>query len=99
MTTPEPPATRYELDQLVRRVEAIDQGGTRGIGRMNEQITQLVRDFARVEGELSEHEKYHAQEARQRATDRRWRIGTTIVAFGVLITIMGLLVQIRFGTH
>jgi len=74
-----------ELDQLVGwltrlegRVEAIDAGGTRGMGAITVQITDLARAMGELRGQdqawQQAHERQHAADAAERARARRWLV-------------------------
>jgi hypothetical protein len=78
-------ATRRELDQLTgwmtrleRRIEELDQLGTRGMGAVVTQIAGLAQDLGEVAGEQraaqDDHRRQHDREQSQRASGRRWLI-------------------------
>lgn len=86
------PVTRAEFGMLERRVEdifrrleAIDQGGTRGVAVLQLQITDLSKDFAA-------HEEQHKIAEARRLSGRRWAIALTVAAIaavdGPMVTIL-----------
>jgi hypothetical protein len=89
------PVTRADVEALWRvvndnakRLELIDAGGTRGVGAMSVQITEVIKDVSALQQQLGtfqrEHEDQHRREATARVVGRRWAIGTA-VAFLVAI--------------
>lgn len=86
------PVTRAEFEMLAkqvseqyRRLEAIDAGGTRGVGVLQLQITDLAKDFAA-------HEKQHEILEVRRVAGRRWAIALAVAAIaaidGPMVTIL-----------
>ena len=80
----EQPINRGEFMMLAARVEAnsarleaIDAGGTRGIGVLQLQITELAKDFAG-------HEKQHELAESRRVSARRWTVGAIIAAIAAV---------------
>lgn len=59
------------VDAIVRRLEQLDEHGTRGVDALKGEVRQLGKD-------MSEHEKAHQRTADQQQTNRRWMIGTLI---------------------
>lgn len=93
------PVTRGEFTMLERQVEenarrlnTIDASGTRGVGVLQLQITDLAREFAK-------HEEKHAQDETRRVAARRW--GWTFVAAGAasMAAVITLLVDIASHLH
>lgn len=80
------PVSRREFRDLVRRVDAIDIGGTRGIGALAVQVAEVIKDVSDVRAELREHGQKHEAETRARVTARRWTIATTIALATVIET-------------
>ena len=87
--------TRGEFDMLKsmvtdnnRRIDTIDSTGTRGVGVIQTQLTDLAKDVATVTSRLELHEKDHIQEAQDRIKQRRSAVRyyvTTLIAFLVLV--------------
>lgn len=95
--------TRGEFAMLVQqvtanaaRLDAIDTGGTRGIGILQQQITDLAKDVHGVELRLEQHDRQHDEEKRERLSGRRWLMG---LAFGLLASIDGPVLAILFSHH
>ena len=68
---------REEFRMLTGRVDAIDTGGTRGMGVLAVQVQELAKDFAR-------HEEKHEQERRERAANRKWLFTAAFLAIGAI---------------
>lgn len=103
-------ATRRELAMLQKVVEAnsdrltrIDDMGTRGVGVVQSQLNELVKDVGELKGEMNakfaDHVKTHADDAKARKDDRRWLIGTAIAALASSATAIGLLLEILSRIH
>jgi hypothetical protein len=58
------------------RLDAIDVSGTRGVGALAVQVSEVIRDVSDVRTELREfrrdHQKQHDDDARNRSAARRW---------------------------
>lgn len=92
-------ASQRELDVLRQRVDQMDAQGTRGVGVIQSQLGDLIRDFAKMEARLDGHEQLHEGERKDRAANRRWLTGTCIAALVLLVAILGLAVTIVGKTH
>lgn len=74
----------------------MDQYGTRGVGAMTVQITELAKDFSDLKAETktweATHDQQHEQEKRERLIARRWLIGAAIAAVaavdGPIVTVL-----------
>ena len=70
------------VDDIGHRLEGIDAGGTRGIGAMSVQITEVIKDVSALQQQVAtfqrEHEELHRREASARVVSRRWAIATAI---------------------
>jgi hypothetical protein len=75
------------VDENARRLDAIDTSGTRGVGVLQMQITDLAKDFAA-------HEQKHEQAESKRVTGRRWAIGAAIAAVASMCAVLALLADI-----
>ena len=82
------PASRREFDQLVTRVNLIDEHGTRGVGVIQVQLTEVVKDVAKLESEMTtrftEHQRQHDTEQANRAANRRWAIGLAVALLAAI---------------
>jgi hypothetical protein len=83
----ENPVTRGEFDMLVQqvngnyaRLEAIDQGGTRGVGVLQSQLMDVKGDLTRLETKFDAHEKEHQRTEADRRSSRRWAVGWALAA-------------------
>lgn len=85
---PEPMFTRREGDNLTRRIDAIDQHGTRGMELLANQTRDNAQAIGRLQQEMTarfqEHTNQHERELS--AIRRRRQFGlTTIVAIWVAV--------------
>lgn len=98
LTAPEPAASRREVDQLREELHRLDDHGSRGVGTLQTQVTELVKDVtelrAEVSGRFTDHLRLHNQEQRDRVSARRWLIGTGIAGLASIAAVIALLVQI-----
>lgn len=96
--TEDAPATRREMDQLREELRRIDDHGTRGVGVLQAQVTDLVKDVVELKADMNTrfqaHQRQHEVAERERRAGRRWLIGTVIAALVVLVAILTLLLQI-----
>ena len=83
--------TREEFNLALERVRAtedrlekIDTGGTRGVGVLAVQVSELTKDVGAVQTQLEQHRAEHAEETRARQSSRRLVIGWGIVVFAAL---------------
>ena len=67
-----------QVSENQRRIDVIDQSGTRGVGVVQVQLTDLAKDVARLSARLDQHEGEHQAEARDRAS-ARWRLAALAV--------------------
>ena len=97
-TDAERAASQRELDQLGRRVDQMDAQGTRGVGVIQLQVAELVKDVTELRAETQawqrSHISQHQREEQARVTGRRWVIGTVIAAMAVMVAMLALLVSI-----
>lgn len=106
MTSPEPAASQREMDQLrsdqralSKRVDDLDNHGSRGILTLQAQVVELVKDMGVLTGAFETHQRQHATDARDRATGRRWLVGTGIAGTATMVAVLTLLVQILGHLH
>jgi len=78
--------SRREFEALAQRVDWLDEHGTRGVGALQIQVTDLVKDVAKVEKGLEDHAAAHILESKERETQRR---STVRWGVGLLCTILG----------
>lgn len=103
MTDPERAASQRELDILRQRVDDMDTHGTRGVGAIQLQVGELVKDLADMRAETrtwqGQHERSHERDARDRITARRWLIGVGVAGVAAMTTVIGLLIDIASHVH
>lgn len=89
--------SRGEFDMLARtvaengrRLDTIDMSGTRGVGVVQVQLTELAKDVSalttRMDRHIDDHEKEEKARLAQRRTTARWIIGTMIALVAVIET-------------
>lgn len=93
------PVSRREVDQLGREIAEIRQSvdmlrsGNTSIAVLGTQISTITRDLSELKSDMmakfSAHEKIHEADERARSSSRRWLIGTTIAALGVIVGLYG----------
>lgn len=78
--------TRGEFDLLrgivndnARRLDTIDNSGTRGVGVLQSQITDLAKDVSSLSTRLDTHDREHKQDTRDRRA-ARWRAAALAIA-------------------
>lgn len=80
---------RQMVQQNASRVETIDNLGTRGVGTIQSQLSDLTKDLLELKTDMnmrfSDHDKLHKSEKRERVNSRRWLIGTALL----MITALG----------
>lgn len=94
---------RRDVERLAERVERIDQTGTRGVGVIQVQITELAKDLAELKGETNawqaSHERQHSDDVAARTMGRRWMIGSVIAGAAAAGTIIAMLADIVAQVH
>ena len=97
------PATRREVDILRDEVHRLDDHGSRGVGAIQTQLTDLVKDLAEMKSEMNNrfeaHQRVHDQDHRDRISGRRWLITTGIAGLVSMATVVGLLIEILSKVH
>jgi hypothetical protein len=84
------PVSREEFAMLRDQVNAVD-AGTRGMGAVAVQLTEVIKDVSDVRLELRQdvrelrddlagHRREHETEERARVAGRRWMIATVVAA-------------------
>jgi hypothetical protein len=65
-----------------KRIDTMDSSGTRGVASMSVQITEVIKDVAALQQQVtkfeSDHEEQHRREASARIVSRRWAVATAI---------------------
>jgi hypothetical protein len=69
---------RGQVADNARRLDVIDQAGTRGVGALSVQVAEVIKDVSDMRRELDEHGKQHQAEAAARQSGRRWLVGSAI---------------------
>lgn len=100
-TAPERAASQRELDQLRARVDMIDVQGTRGVGVLQTQVMELIKDLAELRAQAGSwqerHDSQHAADTRERVIGRRWVVGTCIAIVVMLTAVLTLTLQASGG--
>lgn len=98
LTNPEPAASQREFDQLRQRLDTMDVHGTRGVGVIQVQVTELVKDLAELRistaARADAHERQHVQDVHDHRNQLRWLTGTAIAAVVALAAILTLVIDI-----
>src|SRR5215472_5899343 len=96
-------ATRRELDLLRDEVKRIDDHGSRGVGVIQSQLTDLVKDMTELKSEVNTrfegHQREHDRESRDRMAARRWLIGIGISGVLAATAVGTLLFEIMQKLH
>ena len=101
---------RDQVKANAARIEAMDQGGTRGVAVVGVQVAEVIKDVADVRqelraemqdmrGQLAKHEEKHETEARSRAAARRWAWTFAAGAGAALAAILTVLVDVASHLH
>jgi hypothetical protein len=80
------------VEENARRLEIIDTSGTRGVGVLQLQITDLAKDFAA-------HEKMHEIADARRTSGRRWAWTFAAAGLASVAAILTLLADIASKLH
>lgn len=90
---------RQMVAETRARIEGIDQAGTRGVGVVQAQLVEVVKDLADLKADVNhrfdQHAAVHEQDQRDKAAGRRWTITTVIAALVLLVAILGLQVSVH----
>lgn len=94
---------RRDLDRLTARVEQMDQGGTRGVGVLSAQVTDLAKDLVELKTETrgyeAAHQLEHEKERSARVAGHRWLITTSLASLAALATAVGVLLDVAAHLH
>lgn len=97
------PATRREMDMLRDELHRLDDHGSRGVGVMQTQMTDLVKDVTELKSEVNQrfeaHRIEHEKAARERVVGRRWLVGTGIAGLTAMTAMLALLFEILAKVH
>lgn len=100
---PETPATQREVDILREELHRLDDHGSRGVGAIQAQLTDVVRDIIELKTEMNgrfeAHQRVHDQDHRERVQGRRWLIGTGIAGLVAMAAAITLLLDILSHIH
>jgi hypothetical protein len=91
--------SRREVDQLRGEVTEVRQSvdslksGNAAVAVLGTQISTITRDLSELKSDMvarfTSHEKIHAEDEKARSSGRRWLIGTTITALGIIAGLYG----------
>lgn len=100
---PEPAASRREVDLLREDLHRIDAHGSRGVGVLQNQLTELVKDLTEMKADLSTrfeaHQRVHDQDHADRISGRRWLITTGIAGLAAMGTVIAMLADVLSHLH
>lgn len=100
---PEPAATQREVDILRDEVHRLDDHGTRGVGALQAQLTDAIKDIVELRADMvarfEAHSRVHEQDKRDRASGRRWLIGTGIAGVAAMAAVFAALLDILSHIH
>lgn len=68
----------------LRRLDAIDASGTRGVAVLAVQVQEVAKDVATLAKDVEAHDQRHEQEKRDRLAGRRWLVAAAITLVGVI---------------
>ena len=76
----EHPVSRAEYIELLKRIDSIDAGGTRGVAVLAVQLQEVAKDVSKLEKQMDDHRSEHQASELARINGRRWMIATVIAA-------------------
>jgi hypothetical protein len=96
-----------DLERRVGNVEVrltwLDEHGTRGVGALQLQVSELIKDQAKLEAQV---DRLQERMERDRKTDEtrrvaafRWRVGAAIAATASIAAVFALLADIAAQLH
>jgi hypothetical protein len=102
-TAPEAAASQREVDILRGELQRLDDHGTRGVGAIQSQLVNMVKDLAElkanVDTRFDAHQRVHDQDHADRISGRRWLIGTAIAGIGAMAGMFAMLWDILRHVH
>lgn len=90
---------KESVDRNERRIETIDDHGTRGVGVLQNQMLDLSKDVAKLEIALEHHELGHKEERNDRVRNRKWVLGAVIGGLASMATVISLLLELVLHAH
>lgn len=104
MTTgPEPAASQREVDILRDELHRLDDHGSRGVGVIQTQLTDLVKDMTEMKSEMNSrfeaHQRVHDQDHNDRISGRRWLIGTGIAGIAAMAALVAMMWDVLQHVH
>lgn len=98
---PDAPVTRGEFDML-RQIVTGNQArleGVNAIAVVQTQITEVIKDLTELKADVTKrfdaHMEVHEQDQAARLNGRRWQVGTLIAVLVLLVSILGLVINMR----
>lgn len=86
------PPSRFEWDDLVRRLDRMDERGTSGAAGFLTRLERVERDQGNLAGRLD-------QEKRQRSDTRKWLIGIALSVAGLALAVASFVAVYIFHLH
>jgi hypothetical protein len=80
------------MDGVVRRIERLDEYGSRGVDGLRTEVARLRQDFG-------DHETAHEQARRDQVSGRRWLIGILIAVITPLYPLLLTGIYLVVKTH
>ncbi len=85
---PDEVATRRELDLLRAELMRLDDHGTRGVGVVQSQLTDVIKDVVELKSEMTsrfaEHSRLHERDEDRRIAGRRWSLAFAVAVIGAV---------------
>lgn len=76
---------------LAARVADMDANGTRGVGALQQMVTDLIARVSDLTGDLARHEAKHETEEQRRSNNRKWLFTAFFTVAGLLVAIIALI--------
>lgn len=76
---------------LAQRVEQIDANGTRGVGALQQLVTDLIGRVADLRADVASHEATHNTQEQRSSDNKKWILGAVLTFAGLLISIIAIL--------
>ncbi len=93
--------TRGEFDML-RQIVTANQTRIEGIGAIGAvqvQLAEVVKDLTELKADVTkrfdDHMRIHQQDQMARVSGRRWQVGTVIAVLVLLVSILGLVINMH----
>lgn len=78
--------SRAEFDALARRLDFLDEHGTRGVGVVSSQVTAVSQQLTQLGQAQVDHDRQHVKEREDAIKSRRWRIAMIVAAVAAVDT-------------